>query len=135
MNRENSSNIIRLLAGGWLLYLSYDIFKSLRAGNIENKILFIVAVVLFVAAGAVFVFWGIQGMIKQGQSSTEEQADENLNEDLESEEEIYDIDLEARLTTGKMKSIEQELAKLKDVEEKDILADSAVKAEETSNPE
>ena len=113
MNKENSSNIIRVLAGGYLLYLSYDMIKSLRAGEVANKWVMIAAIALFIVAGAGILFYGIKAMVKQSQMSDEEVVDANLNEELEAEEEMYGEFVEPGLTDGKMKSIEQELDKLK----------------------
>ena len=118
MNRENSSSMIRILAGGYLLYLAYQMIVSLRAGEVDNKWLIISATVLFVIAGAGILYYGIRGMINQSKMSDEEQADENLNEELEMEEEMYDEYVEPGLTQGKMKSIEQELEKLKEEDAK-----------------
>ena len=117
MNKENSSNMIRLLAGGYLLYLSYQMITD----GVGNEWWMIAATVLFVASGASFLFLGIKGMIKQSQLSEEEIADENSNEDLEEQEELYGEFVEPGLTDGKMKGIEQELEKLKNKDAKDII--------------
>ena len=113
MNRGNSSNIIRVLAGGYLLYLAYQMIQSLRAGDADPAWVIIAATVLFVVAGAVILYYGIRGVMQQSQMSDEEIVDANLNEELEAEEELYGEFVEPGLTDGKMKSIEQELDKLK----------------------
>jgi hypothetical protein len=113
MNRGNSNNIIRVLAGGYLLYLAYQMIQSLRAGDADPAWVIIAATVLFVVSGAVILYYGIRGVIQQSQMSDEEIVDANLNEELEAEEELYGEFVEPGLTDGKMKSIEQELDKLK----------------------
>ena len=118
MNRENSSSIIRILAGGYLLYLAYQMIGSLRAGEVDNKMIIIAATVLFIVSGAGILYYGIRGMIQQSKMSEEEEVDANLNEDLEEQEEIYGMYAEPGLTDGKMKSIEQELEKLKEADDK-----------------
>ena len=124
MNKENSSSIIRVLAGGYLLYLSYQMIGSLRAGEADNEVLVMVAAIFFIISGAVILYFGIRGMIKQSQMSEEEVVDANLNEDLEAQEEVYGMYDEPGLTDGKMKSIEHELEKLK---EADKSADESTK--------
>ena len=121
MNRENSSHIIRTLAGGYLLYLAYSMIKTLRAGEVDNQVITIGAIVLFIVSGAGILYIGIKGMVKQSQTSEEKQADANLNENLELEEELYDEFVEPGLSKGQVKGIEQELAKLKDKDAKDII--------------
>ena len=86
MNRENSSHMIRVLVGGYLMYLSYQMIESLRAGEVEDKVLIIVATVAFVISGAVILFYGIRGMIRQGKISVKEEADANFNEDLKDQD-------------------------------------------------
>ena len=121
MNRENSSNILRVVAGGYLLYLSYQMIQSLRAGEAGNKVVIIAAIGLFIILGAGILYWGIKGMIKQNQMSEDEITDANLNERLEIEEELYGEYVKPELTEGKMKGIEQELDKLKNKNDKDII--------------
>ena len=121
MNRENSSNIIRVLAGGYLLYLSYQMIQSLRAGEADPVWVIVAATVLFIVSGAGILYLGIRGMIGQSQMSADEVADANLDEDLEVQEEMYDEFIEPGLKEGKMKGIEQELDKLKNKDAKDIV--------------
>lgn len=121
MNQENSSNTFRVVAGGLLLYISYKMIQSLRAGEAGNEVVIISATVLFIITGIGIMCLGIKGMIKQNQMSEGEVVDENLNEELEAEEELYDEYVEPGLTKGKMTGIEQELDKLKDKDAKDII--------------
>lgn len=122
MNRGNSSNILRIVAGAYVMYLAYQMIMSLRAGEVtSNKFIIIAAVVFFIIAGGVIVFFGIRGMIQQSKMSEEEQTDENLNDDLEIEEEEYGMFVEPGLTEGKMKGITEELDKIKNEDAKDIV--------------
>ena len=52
MERNQMKDILRLVVGGYLVYLAYDLFKSS-----EGKVQFIAAAVLFALVGvALFIF-------------------------------------------------------------------------------
>ena len=113
MNNNNSNSILRVVVGGYLIYLAYGLFKDLRAGTIDKPALFVAAMIFFVAAGGVIIFFGIKGMREQSQTSADEVADEALNEELEIREELDDVAANPALTKGKMAGINKELDKLK----------------------
>jgi len=123
MTNKNSSSIIRILAGGYLLYLAYQLINSIRTENIDNKIWLIVATVFFIISGAGILYIGIKGMIDQNKQSDAEAADEELNEELEAEEEMYGMYAEPALKEGKMANLEKELEKLKAEDVKDETAE------------
>ena len=114
MTNRNSSNIIRILGGGYLLYLAYQLINSIRTENVgSSKIWLILATVLFIVSGAGILYFGIRGMMEQNKMSDNEVADEELNEELEAEEEEYGMYAEPALKDGKMDSLEKELDRLK----------------------
>jgi len=127
MNNRNSSNILRIIAGGYILYMAYGLIQSLRTEVIDKPWLLISAVIIFIISGGVILFFGIKGMIAQSKISDEVIADEALNEELEVEEEVYGMAVDKALNNGKMASINQELERLKQADEevpqKDIKTD------------
>jgi len=127
MNNRNSSNILRIIAGGYILYMAYGLIQSLRTEVIDKPWLLISAVIIFIISGGVILFFGIKGMIAQSKISDEVIADEALNEELEVEEEVYGMVVDKALNNGKMASINQELERLKQADEevaqKDIKTD------------
>ena len=118
MTNKNSSSIIRVFAGGYLLYLAYQLINSIRTEDIDNKIWLILATVLFIVSGAGILYIGVKGLMEQKKMSDAEIADEELNEELEAEEEAYGMYAEPALKEGKMRGIERELEKLKAEDEK-----------------
>lgn len=115
MNNRNSSSLIQILGGGYLLYLSYQFISDMVKGETKD-IWIIIATAVFVISGAVFLVFGIRGMIAQSKVDPNVAADEELNEELEEEQEAYGEFVEPALKEGKMKSIEQELEKLKETD-------------------
>ena len=114
---KNSSSILRVVVGGYLIYLAYGLFKDLRAGVIDKPALFVAAIILFVVSGAAIIFVSVKEIAKQSKMSAEEVADEALDEELEAAEEVYGMYTEPALTDGKMEGINKELAKLNQADE------------------
>ena len=79
MRNEKMSYLIRIIAGGYLIYLAYKLFQGgILEGNMtgNNRILGIGACVLFVAAGAYFVVSSIRKLLLLNQTSQEEAEDQ-----------------------------------------------------------
>lgn len=77
MKNEKSSGIIRLVAGAYLLYISYSLIQSLVSGQAENRTLMMFFVALFIVLGGVILFFGVKGMIQQTQMDSDEEEDES----------------------------------------------------------
>ena len=120
MRNQSTSNIIRVVAGGYLLYLAYQLITSLRTENVDNKGWLIAASVLFVVSGIGILALGIKGMIDLSKVDPDEEADANLNEELEAEEEVYGMYAEPGLTKGKVANITQELERLKAEDDNEV---------------
>lgn len=82
---------IRILAGGYIVYLAYDIFK-LRDPQASNYWLMMLFVALFVIVGAGFVIMSVKSLIKKEyydpnqDDSEEEQAVESTAVDVQEAE-------------------------------------------------
>jgi len=63
---EKTSGILRIVAGGYLLYSAYNLFQAVRTGESGNPTLMIAFSILFVIVGGVILFTGIKGMKQQG---------------------------------------------------------------------
>lgn len=91
MRNEKMSYLIRIVAGGYLIYLAYKIFQgSILTGEMTGgkKVLGIVACLLFVAAGAFFLVTSLRRLMLLSQASPEEEEDqgEAIEENPEEEE-------------------------------------------------
>ena len=83
-------NYIWVLAGGYLVYLAYKIFRTFLAGESDEPLLAIGAVVLFVAVGGLVLFrewkaykYGMEH-IDDPESWSDEEEDEELAKLMES---------------------------------------------------
>lgn len=87
MRNEKSSGIIRLVAGAYLLYISYSLIQSLISGQAQNRTLMMFFVALFIVLGGVILFFGVKDLIQQSKMSSDDEEAESEAE-IESEEEI-----------------------------------------------
>jgi|GEM_PF-660165 len=97
MDREKTSGILRIVAGGYLLYLAYNLFKSVSSGQQGNYTLMIVFSVLFVILGGVILYMGIKGMMQQGKFVEGEESEAEAIEDSERQIESSKIAEEAAI--------------------------------------
>lgn len=84
MKNERGSNIIRLVAGAYLLYLSYSLIKSLMAGEVEQRTWVIIAISAFIVLGIAILGWGLRGVMQMRNNPAEEEeieADAQVVED------------------------------------------------------
>ncbi len=91
MRNEKMSYLIRIVAGGYLIYLAYKLFQGgIITGEMTGgkKALGIVACLLFVVAGAFFVVTSLRRLMLLSQASPEELEDqgEALEENQEGQE-------------------------------------------------
>ena len=91
MRNEKMSYLIRIVAGGYLIYLAYKLFQgSIITGEMTGgkKALGIAACLLFVVAGAFFVVTSLRRLMLLSQASPEELEDqgEALEENQEGQE-------------------------------------------------
>ena len=84
MNKRVS--IIRVIAGGYLVYLGVNLFRNMQVEQPENYMLMYVASVAFALIGALFVITGLRPMLKKEEKA--EEANEIMEEEnLEAEDE------------------------------------------------
>jgi len=95
MDREKTSGILRIVAGGYLIYLAYNLFKSVSSGQSSNYMLMIAFSVLFVILGGVILYMGIKGMMQQGKFVDGEEFEAEVIEDSEKQIESSKIMEEA----------------------------------------
>lgn len=72
MKNERGSNIIRMVAGAYLIYLAYSMVKSLLSGEGGQQVLVIIAAVVFVVMGGLFLAWGLRGTIQMRNDSSDD---------------------------------------------------------------
>ncbi len=78
---------IRVLAGGYLVYLAYDIFNIMKSKPAGSDFwLMVLFIVLFVAVGVLIVVFSIKSLIKK------EYYDPNHEEEEQEPEEIQSSD-------------------------------------------
>lgn len=88
MDREKTSGVLRIVAGGYLVYTAYNLFQSVRTGQPGNYTLMIACSVLFLILGGVILYMGIKGMKQQGRfGEGEDSESEEMIEDGENAEE------------------------------------------------
>ena len=92
--------LLRLVAGGYLLYLVYDIFKggSLSEYSGGKLALMIAFIAIFIACGILFIIQGVKGLMKNSgmlygqersspEDSDEDEYDDVIDDVIEDEEE------------------------------------------------
>ena len=68
--------ILRLIAGGYVFYLGLQLLKGYMSGaEAGNPVVSLIGGILFLAAGAFFVFTGIRGVVKNFKEFQEVPAD------------------------------------------------------------
>lgn len=68
-------------AGGYLIYLAYELIQGVVQGKNDSLALGIGGGVFFIAAGAAFIFFGIRGMIRLARAGGQhEETPENGSE-------------------------------------------------------
>ncbi len=76
MRNEKMSYLIRIIAGGYLIYLAYKLFQgSIMTGEMTGgkKVLGIAACLLFLVAGAFFVITSLRHLMLLSQARPEEE--------------------------------------------------------------
>ena len=87
MNKRVS--IIRVIAGGYLVYLGVNLFRSMQVEQPENYMLMYAASVVFVVIGALFAITGLRPMLKKPEDASEitgEESQEVTDKDHVSDE-------------------------------------------------
>ena len=108
MDREKTSGVLRIVAGGYLLYLAYNLFKSVSSGQPGNYTLMIAFSVLFVILGGVILYMGVKGMMQQGKFVEGEEFEAEAIEDGEKQIESSEIVEEAeKVETASPKEAEK----------------------------
>lgn len=107
MDREKTSGILRIVAGGYLLYIAYNLFKSVRSGQPGNYTLMIAFSILFVILGGIILYMGIKGMMQQGkfvegEDSEAIEGSENQIESSEIAEEAEIVEAASREETASL---------------------------------
>ena len=83
MNKRVS--IIRVIAGGYLVYLGLNLFRGMQMERPENYMLLTAASIVFVVLGALFVITGLRPMLKKEEQT--EEVNDVSEEPLEAESE------------------------------------------------
>jgi|GEM_PF-761173 len=85
-NQSKVSYTLRLIAGGYLLYLAYGLFQEIIAGKvIDQKILIIAATIVFTIVGAVLVVTSIRILWRQYKDNNTNNNTDNDNDKDDSE--------------------------------------------------
>jgi TRAP-type C4-dicarboxylate transport system permease small subunit len=122
MRNEKFSNGIRIVAGGYLIYLAYQLIQGVITGENDSPALGIGGGVLFIAAGAAFIVLSIRSMIRL---SAEGQSEEQNGEPAEEQEKTIET------TEEKIPAIEeQESAQEEKTEEAESVQAEAAEKEE-----
>lgn len=111
MKRENGRIIFYSLAGAYLVYLAYNMIRDLGQVEGVEKIIMIVASIVFAVFGAGLVIWGIRKGMEQMKNPPVEEAGETS---VETEEEAKALPEETELEA---EETSQEADKLESSEE------------------
>lgn len=90
-NTNKSSYVLRMVAGGYLMYLAYNILVAVFNGEATTHVAILgTAAVIFMALGAIILISGIRGMKKAAHADAtmleEEEANAESEEAAEAEE-------------------------------------------------
>lgn len=91
-NNDNIKDLIRVIAGGYLIYLGIKLAMDMANGESDPnyQIVFIAAIVIFIAAGAWILFTTAKAFIaanKAGQSEVASEAEEADSSETEEADE------------------------------------------------
>jgi len=93
--------ILRLVAGAYVFYLGMQLLKGYMSGaETGNPIVSLIGGIVFLAAGAFFVFTGIRGVAKNFKEFQEVPEDANADGEVEVEaeaEEVEESEVEAEV--------------------------------------
>lgn len=78
--REKGRLVIYAMAGFYLLYMAYDIYKGLPSSSDSSFIIFSIAMVAFVIIGAGLVIFGVGRNYRISKEELEERKKLNENE-------------------------------------------------------
>lgn len=90
MNNRNvpkTSLVIRTVAGGYLIYLAYQLLTGLKDGGIENPAISIAGAVLFAIAGGIMIFFSLKAL-KNGEYMEAYMEKEETEPSEDTEEEL-----------------------------------------------
>ncbi|MGO5053531.1 hypothetical protein ACTQ6A_13675 [Lachnospiraceae bacterium LCP25S3_G4] len=82
---DKSRNILRLIVGGYLIYLGGSLFMDVLKEKPNNYVLFLIAGVFFIAVGGIIIFLNLKSALHSS-TNTEEESEEEENEDNKIEE-------------------------------------------------
>lgn len=91
---EKSWITLRIIAGGYLAYLGFNLLKNVIAGKPENSLIFIICGVLFLVIGLGYLVKAIK-QYRAYEEPVYEEDEDTENENIESEDAEEDIDEEA----------------------------------------
>ncbi|MCL2865881.1 MAG: hypothetical protein FWE25_10115 [Lachnospiraceae bacterium] len=94
MNRRGS-NIIRLVAGGYLAYLGFSLLQNLREEQPTHYIPMSAVAILFMILGVGIVGWAIRGFLLENKKNVEEQQ-ENDGDLIEERDEETNSDVSVK---------------------------------------
>lgn len=102
MRNEKIYYIIRIIAGAYVIYLAYSILRDVAAGKTgEHTTVLAIGGVVFVAAGAAFILWGLKGLKKaMGSSGQEPLEAEPAGKEEIPEETEESLELDGELQDG-----------------------------------
>ena len=72
MRNEKVGLLIRIIAGGYLIYLAVELIRGIITGENDSVALSICAGILFIVAGAAFIILSIRSMMRSSRESNEQ---------------------------------------------------------------
>lgn len=108
MQQNNSFRyIIRILAGAYLLYLSWNLIAGMRSGEAPGFV-FIIASVVFAMAGVFFILDALRHIHREALDNREEQQETDFPEENENETSVdTDAAAEENISENDSKALEE----------------------------
>lgn len=92
-NLSPTSLVVRIIVGGYLLYLAYTLIPAIQvAVDMKEKIFWIAMIALFSIAGLLIVAFSAKALLKGEYEKAEENEEENSDENTERKEEEKEIE-------------------------------------------
>ena len=110
MNNNKGSYVLRMIAGGYLIYLAYNILTAAMRGETEGHTVPVtIAAVVFIVMGAIILVFGVRGMMQISKEENEMTEEPEKSEEEEETVEAIETD-ETPDTAETVETIEKETA-------------------------
>lgn len=85
---NNTSYTIRILAGGYIVYLGYSLITAFAKGETDMAIWMLLFPILFLIAGGGILFISIRGLMRNKKDEAQDKSNEQEREEEEDRDKV-----------------------------------------------